>query len=57
MLATAKEETPISPGLEFIPDSYQADPPFSGENAVELPDDNNVTVPGLIYRVFTAVDT
>jgi len=41
MLATAKEETHISPGLEFIPNSYQADPSFSGKIALELPDDNN----------------
>jgi len=41
MLATAKEETHIRPGLEFIPNSYQADLSFSGEIALELPDDNN----------------
>jgi len=41
MLATAKEETPISPGLDFFPNWHQEDPLFSGENAVELPDDNN----------------
>jgi len=41
MLATAKEETHIGPGLDFVPDWHQADLPFSGEIAVELPDDNN----------------
>jgi len=41
MLVTAKEETHLSPALGLVPDWHQADPPFSGENAVELPDDNN----------------
>jgi len=41
MLATTKEETHISPGLDFLPDWRQEDPIFSGESVVELPDDNN----------------
>jgi len=41
MLATAKEENPTSVGLDFTPIWHQENPIFSGENAVELPDDNN----------------
>jgi len=41
MLATAKEENPINAILEPVPNSYQEAPLFSGESAVELPDDNN----------------
>jgi len=41
MLATAKEGTHVSPGLGLVPDWHQEDLPFSGEIAVELPDDNN----------------
>ncbi len=41
MLASAREETHISPGLELVPDWHQANPIFSGGIAVELPHDNN----------------
>ena len=41
MLATAKEENPISVSLNLFPNWHQEDPPISGQVAEELHDDNN----------------